>query len=48
MCLVSIMILIFCPMVLRLFMLNRIQMFDWLDITRMTFFRLDIMSAMEF
>jgi peptidoglycan/LPS O-acetylase OafA/YrhL len=41
--LVSIMLLIFCPMILRVFIQAK-QTFDWLDITRMTFFRLDIIG----
>lgn len=40
---VSILILIFCPMILRVFIQAK-QTFDWLDITRMTFFRLDIIG----
>jgi peptidoglycan/LPS O-acetylase OafA/YrhL len=41
--LISIFILIFCPMLLRFFAQSN-KMFDWLDITRMTFFRLDIVG----
>ncbi|MBK6338160.1 MAG: acyltransferase [Bacteroidetes bacterium] len=40
---VSILILIFCPMALRFYAQSN-KMFDWLDITRMTFFRLDIVG----